>query len=376
MKHLVILSMSVYPENVAMGLLVHHLANTLSNEIQVTVIGEEPSFKSPWDGTPKYKIVSLDTTVIPYKKGKRYHSWLSFRRNKNLISKFCLDKKVTHILACFPNEYHMMLAQSVAVKHNIPFYPWFHNTYLENRRGVFKALSKYFQPKIFSSARKIYAISEGLAQYYSETYPSYEFDVILHGFPKYTATKTLPIQDDIIRLAMTGTLNASCLDAAVRLAKVITEATNLELHIFGKRNAEVLAQHHIDINKAVIHGFLPEKEFNERLADCDIMLLPHGLDGSRSDVEYQTIFPTRTIPLLSTFRPILAHTPANVFFTDFIRKYDFAAIVDTKDEAAILKKIDQLSTDKNLVNHLIENAISVNQMFTVDAVASKLLADL
>lgn len=374
--NLLILCMSVYPSQEAMGLLVHHLANTLADSVGVIVCGKRPTDAKIWDGEPKYQIETLAPSVISIQRGSRYHVWSGWYQNKKKLNDLCQRHNITHVLACFPDEYHVSLARRTANENRIPYFLWFHNTYLENRSGLFQAIARWLQPKLLRDARGVFTISEGLTEYYQAHYPQYAFKTVLHGFPKQEPTSYVPIKANPVRFAMTGSLNASCFDAASRLARVVSRNRNYELHVFGKRNAARLMEGGIDATNCKIHGFLNEPEFKQRLAECDIMLLPHGLEGDRSDVEYNTIFPTRTIPLLTSGRPILAHTPRGVFFTDFLQENNCALVVDEKSEAKIAAAIDQLIENSALSQQIVINAARLSARYDVREVAQKFLADI
>ena len=80
---------------------------------------------------------------------------------------------------------------------------------------------------------------------------------------------------------------------------------------------------------------LPRDEIPRRLAEADILLLPHGLTGPEEwSVEYRTIFPTKTIEYLISGRPILAHAPRGCFLTRFLAENDCALVVDRADTGA------------------------------------------
>ena len=94
------------------------------------------------------------------------------------------------------------------------------------------------------------------------------------------------------------------------------------------------------------------------LGQADILLLPHGFSGSLSQVEYSTIFPTKTIEYLISGRPILAHTPPGAYLTRFLKQHDCALVVETPDPAALAVAIRRLRTDGSLRSRLVRNALA------------------
>jgi glycosyltransferase involved in cell wall biosynthesis len=107
------------------------------------------------------------------------------------------------------------------------------------------------------------------------------------------------------------------------------------------------------------------------LALCDVMLLPHGFTGPYHPVEYETIFPTKTIEYLISGRPILAHTPPGAFLTRFLRDHDCALVVDTPDHAAVLAAVQRLLTDAPLRARLVRNALKAAEQFQVKRVVAE-----
>ena len=103
------------------------------------------------------------------------------------------------------------------------------------------------------------------------------------------------------------------------------------------------------------------------------MLLPHGIDGLRSEFEYKTIFPTRTIPLLFSGKPILAHSPEGSFLNEFLYKNQCAVIVAEKNKQKLLKACHELIGNKGLRLSLVENAFKASSQFELKEVANKIL---
>jgi len=168
-----------------------------------------------------------------------------------------------------------------------------------------------------------------------------------------------------------GSLNQSCLDASLRLFKLIMANPNYELHVFTK-DINLLDHYNIKGENVTQYGFVPWNEFLSKLPEFDIMLLPHGFEGGQTEAEYRTIFPTRTIPLLYSNRPILAHSPPHAFLTNFLKKHDCAEVVDTKDPQAIQAAIDRLIQNNERSSQLTKNALNTSAFFDIKRTGKKL----
>lgn len=373
-EKILVVSWSVYPSRTGSAVLVDNIASAFSDS-EMVLVGEGkdvPPRDKPKDHP---KIHYLDPDIRLFGRGHKYLRWFNFNKSVRQIETLAKEENCTSILAIFPDEFYMNVAYKVSKKLNLSFYTWFHNTYLENRKGLLKMLAKRLQPHFFDHARINFVMSEGMLEFYNQKYPDYHFRALEHGFeiPNVTYAPSPP-PNGKIKFMYSGNINEACLDATLRLFDVIRKNPDYELHIYGNENS--VKYYNINTDRFVMHGFVPWENFVNSLKDYDIMLLPHGLDGTRTEIEYQTMFPTRTIPLLYSNRPILAHTPNDVFFTNFLRQNDCAEIVDEKDENAINAAIQRLLTDEKRREHIIKNAIKTAQIFDLKRITQELKTSL
>jgi hypothetical protein len=121
-----------------------------------------------------------------------------------------------------------------------------------------------------------------------------------------------------------------------------------------------------------LHEQPSDEVLQAKLRENDLLLLPHGLTGGLSPIEYRTIFPTKTIPYLISGRPILAHSPKNSFLTEWLRRHDCAELVENPDEAALHAAIERLSKDANRREQLVKNALAAAKLFHAPRVVAAL----
>ena len=352
-----------------MAVLVDKLGDTFStSEMVVIGCGEDGDvYHKP--GKPSTHYVASDAGAEG--RGQSVLRWRNAGKVTKAITELARREQCTCILVTFPNEVYMYAAYRASKKLQIPLYTWFHNTYLDNRKGPLKWLAKYLQPRFFRHATVNFTMSDGMLDFFKEKYPQYTFATLEHGFDiPQVSYEPYQTKGEKIKLMYSGNISASCLDATLRLFEIVRETPEYELHIYGKTSA--FEEFNIDTEGFILHGFVPWDEFIGSFSKYDVMLLPHGLDGDRTEAEYKTIFPTRTVPLLYSNRPILAHTPKNVFFTDFLRKHDCAEIVDEKDKDAIHAAIRRLVSDDQRRGQLVKNAIKTAGLFDVNSVSKKL----
>lgn len=318
------------------------------------------------------KLYHLNPLLPPKGRTNKYRRLLGMGRVERRLKQIAKAENCTRILTIFPDEFVMRAACNVSKQLDLPFYTWFHNTYLDNRHGYWLKLAKRWQPEFFDHAKVNFVMSEGMRDYYREVYPHIEFEPLEHGFviPK-VAYQAPPKPQGKIKFMFSGSLNESCLDASIRLFKHIIANPDYELHLFTS-NTNFLDEHGITGENVIRYGFIPLSEFIKKLPEFDVMLLPHGFEGGQTEAEYRTIFPTRTIPLLYSNRPILAHSPPHAFLSDFLKKRDCAEVVDVKDTNAIQTAIDTIIHNENRRNQLVKNAIDTAPFFDVNRIGKKL----
>jgi len=363
-EKLLIVSWGVYPMAAGSAMVVDNMARHFSQD-EIVLVGEKaPNLMQEKDDIGGRNIYYVNPNIRLLGKGQKYLRWLNFGRTVRKIRAIAIKESCSAILGVFPDEFYMYVAYRLSKQLKLPFYTWFHNTYMDNRTGVFKLVAKLLQPKFFSTAEVNFVISDGMIDFYKQRYPEFSFKALPHGFdiPETKYEPYTPNRRDI-RFLFSGNLSESCRDATVRQIKTIIRNPNYHVHLSTSNPISDFEKYDICGDNVHYEGFVTWEEFERRLTTFDIMLLPHGFDGERTEVEYETIFPTRTIPLLYSNRPILAHTPKNVFLTRFLRKHDCAEIVDEKDEQAIEAAIERLLNDDQRRRQIIKNAMKTASLF-------------
>lgn len=368
-QKILIISWGVYPLQTATSIIVHNLAKEIGSE-RVVVIGEKNLVEKDWDKVD-YPLYHIDA-LFGLKKGRDRLKWLKYLIVLNKINRVIKKHKCTHILCPFPDEFYLSLAYLASKSNSIPLYPWMHNTYLDNAEGMRKKIANFIQSRVFSHAEIIFTISEGLTEYYNRNYKDNKFDTLVHCFTIPDPKKIVFYKPDKIKLALSGNFNESCSDAILRACRVILKKENCELHVFGNQIKNELINNRIDTSNIVFYGFMAEDEFNDALNNCDVMLLPHGFEGQWSKIEYETIFPTRTIPLLYSGKPILLHSPAWASLNSFFKKHRCGFIVEEANEKELEHAIDNIFSNSQIYETIIANALNAAKIFDVKNVKESL----
>ena len=274
-------------------------------------------------------------------------------------------EKCDYILGVFPDEFFCFAAYLVARMNKARFSSYFHNTYIENRKGLGLAMGRHIQKKIFDHSEFIFVMSEGMQSYYGDTYGYDTFRVLVHTFKEYAPIREYTIRENRTdwRMVLIGNFNRSNIEATTRFVEAIQDDGRFSLSVYTPVPRILLKARGVNVDALEYMGFIDDTRLVEELQKYDLCVLTHGFTGGYNDIEYQTIFPTRTIPLLLSRRPIIAHAPAGCFLARFIRKHDCAGLVDEADPAAVVAGLEQIIEDPQRQRTLIENAATTVEMF-------------
>jgi hypothetical protein len=277
--------------------------------------------------------------------------------------------RCTKIVVDFPNEEFLLVGYLAAKVTGAQLYPYFHNTYVENRKGLGQRFARWVQRRVFARAEHVFVMSEGMADLFKKRYPGLPCSPLLHTFneaiPQFAA---LPEPGCPLRFVISGSINESCLDATNRLCEAIARVDNASLTFLSGTSREALKKMGL-ISEGVEHATVSRDQLVDRLRAADILLLPHGFSGPFSPEEYETIFPTRTIEYLISGRPILAHSPADSFLTRFLKDKGCALVVEEPRVEALLQAVERLRSNRQLREELVQNALRAAVMFHAPRVA-------
>lgn len=309
------------------------------------------------------------------KRGRRFFRWtrsLAVPRLARRLHEITEQQEIAAVVAIFPDEYYLAAAYAFARQRGLPFYPYFHNTYLENRFGLAKTVAARLQRKVLAYAQAVFVMSDGLKRFYESKYPDVRFESLVHshneGMPGAPDVSTI---GETTRLALLGNLNASNLDATKRFAEVVRSDKSLHLTVYTGTPEWYYRKVGVTGSNITLTRVAPEQA-SSALREHDLLILPHGLEGGLSAVEYETIFPTRTIPCLLAGRPLLAHSPAGCFLNRWLRDNECARIVDKPDVEQLRGAIDELRGNRAEREKLSGNAIEASRQFQAPLVAARM----
>jgi glycosyltransferase involved in cell wall biosynthesis len=369
---ILLLSWAIPPGTNGSAIIVGNLARQFAVD-EMVIAGEQPLGAPPlrWPDTLP-RIHHLATEWPTTRRGGR------FRRRAQLplmvlrAVRLAHRSRCTAIVTVFPKEEHLLAGYLTSRWLRIPFFPYFHNTYLENRAGLEYRFAKWLQPRVFARAAHVLVMSEGMAQYYRRRYPGVPCSALVHSFDEPVPRYTMPPEPGVtLEMVLSGNINEACREAALRVCEVIARTPKSRLTLLSGT-----AREHLDrlglLRPGVGLETVSRDVLVDRLQRADIMVLPHGFSGGLADVEYETIFPTRTIEYLICGRPILAHTPPGCFLTRFLKEHDCALVIDVADGPAIQRGIEELRSNRELRARLVGNALRAAELFQASRVAGRL----
>jgi glycosyltransferase involved in cell wall biosynthesis len=211
-----------------------------------------------------------------------------------------------------------------------------------------------------------------MLEFYHGRYRGVDFCVLPHSFNEDVPPFAAPAPPGpTTSLILSGNITESCRDAALRVSRAVAQHGHSTLLLLSGTPLSHLEQMGM-VHDKVMHGTVSRDVLLAELERADIVVLPHGFDGAASAVEYQTIFPTRTIEYLICRRPILAHALPDCFLTAFLQKHDCALVVDVPETSAVIAAIERLRNDGELRARLVRNALHTARMFHAPRVAATL----
>ncbi|MBL4707133.1 MAG: hypothetical protein JKY48_01660 [Flavobacteriales bacterium] len=366
---ILLVSSSILPQTGGSSVIVENLAKNFKKQ-EMLVYGsasflQQNNFKRDPKG-PKF--IYFFSELSFFGRGARFFDWFRKIRLNPLIEKLkdtIRKENITHVIGVYPNAFYCLAACRAAKEENVAFSSYFHNTYVENT-AITDANAGVIQDEIFQASKNIFVMSKGMQQYYEQKYKLDSFIPLVHSFdefPSVTPDKSSKEKKDHYKLVAIGNFNESNLDATKRLLKAIKGNDKYSLSVYTHVPKLLLQKRGIDTSQINYMGSVSPDEIHGVLQDHDICVLTHGFKGGYGEVEYQTIFPTRTIPFLLSGKPIFAHSPKKSFLNTFIQEHKCADLADRESTEDILIGLENISNNSNYQNELIENAKKAAKQF-------------
>lgn len=376
---ILLVSWSILPQSGGTSVIVENLAKNFSTD-EMIVLGAKTLFqknnikRSPAQAAFRY----FFSEMYLFGRGYRYFIWFRKWRHQPLvrhIKKIIKEEKIDHVIGVYPNPFYCLAACQAAKNLGIPFSSYFHNTYTDNI-AITDPNADNIQQEIFDYSTHIFVMSKGMQRFYEKKYRLHKFVPLVHTFDQYPDTTQLTgipgSNKKHYKLVAIGNFNESNLDATKRFLEAIKDHPKFSLSVYTHVPKILLQKRGLDTSLFEHKGSVAPEEIHQVLQSYDICVLTHGFTGGYGKVEYETIFPTRTIPFLLSGKPIIAHSPKGSFLNDFILENKCAALVDEANETVVLDNLEQLCADETYQQQLVNAAQETSKQFYGPNVATQL----
>jgi len=276
------------------------------------------------------------------------------------------------LVAVHPSMDSLIVGLGLSRMLRIPFYPYLHDTIVEAQEKTRMApIARWVQKRVFSGARKILVVSEGMKAYYFRTY-GVNAVVIPHIYsdeiavrPSETSERTLFWSGGIYGLNDHAVLRV--VRAATRLG-VVTRIT--------APGGAALAR----VEKWKREGLLVEPVYYPKRSDylaalrrqgAHVLALNAPTESEFGAGELATIFPTKTPDYLASGRPILVYCPEDYELARYFKKYDCGIVVSREEE--IEEAIRQVLAPEVSRPHVV-SALAKMDDFSAERVSSAFVA--
>lgn len=375
-------SKSVYPAKGGSAIVTEELARCFSRD-EMVVVGGRGVFERPFERAhSRVEVYTLRSELNIKGRGDRFFEalrWMLFPFLLIQAIRICRKHQCTSIVASFPDDLFLYLGLKVAERLQIPLFAYFHNTLLENRSGWRAVIASHIQGKVFSKAKRVLVISDGLARYYRKEYPQVDFRTVQHAFWGNVAPYSEVAnsrRNEVKTVILCGNINETNIDATRRVIDALYGWQGFRVTLYTPVPAILLRVRGIDIKKVNEITYVPDEDFMKKLGEADLLVLTLGLEGGLSDVEYRTIFPTRTVPILLSGCPMLVHAPKSSFLAEFVREWRCGVVVDEPDEDALRRAAHELTSNVDLMRSVTSQAAQAAALFHGSVVRALFLTEI
>ncbi|PHN08593.1 glycosyltransferase [Flavilitoribacter nigricans] len=375
---ILLVSWSILPRPGGSSIIVENLAQNFQPE-ELVVFGGRGLWQKPLSriaGMPKFIYFFSEFNILG--RGDRFFAGLRKWRFRSLVEKIksvIREERIDQVIGVFPDALYCEAAARAALELGVPFSAYFHNTYLDNA-AIRDPRAESIQNFIFEQSQHIFVMSKGMQELFQDNYGLTKVSPLVHTHQQLPEQEpeiaTFPPDKEHFRLVAIGNFNESNIEATVRLARAISQDTRFSLDLYTHVPALLLRQRGLHPDWYNHRGFIAPGSVHGALQDYDICVLTHGFTGGYGETEYRTIFPTRTIPLLLSGKPILAHSPPGSFLNDFIRENQCAELVDQPEAEAIIRGLEKIINDPDHRSQLVRAASQTAVQFYGPEVVKKL----
>lgn len=277
------------------------------------------------------------------------------------------------IFGVFPDIHMFTAAIEASRRSRLPFDAYLHDTIVETMSPGNRRLGERAQRYVMRRARKVFVASEGMREFYQNTY-ELATHPIFHIYPEpIPATWPGPAPERTV--VWSGNVYGINRAALRRVFDAITGLDGFRLVMATQRPRSALAQVGLagDRLETVYFPMERRNDYLEFLTRQTIALVALSWpdEADVHEDELRTIFSTKIPEYLAAGRPILLHCPEHYFMARFFRERGCAEVVGERSVEAVRAAIARLGADVGRQRALAERGLEVARMYSVEQVAEQ-----
>ncbi len=285
------------------------------------------------------------------------------------------DHGLRAVVAVYPNSAFMVAGYLIARLCGVPFYPWFHNLYVETRpTGVGAAFARIVQRHILARAAHVFGMSDGVSRFLQANY-GIEGDPLLHPvslpIPEAAAP---PDAEKPFVLGLSGNINFTTAEPLRNLIAAVGDSPDyrIVLHTLTPE-AGIRETLGVWADNVSVRPVPDASELVLALSECDALVLGLGdRTGKPMEWDFKTQFPTRTLEMLVSERPILLMCPDDYFLAEFFAENGCGRHVSATDAEAIGYAVREICADRALRSKCVAGALHAAARYRAEDVAESL----
>ena len=323
-------------------------------------------------------IFHLSTFFSVWRRYAQIRNTIQIPKAVNRAVRLMRKYRCCAIIGIFPDIQYLTISYITHLLTGVPLIVYMHDLLVENKYGGYLGLlSRWVQSRIFKSAKLVWVLHSGMADYIKKNY-GVNVEILPHCYNEplsETMPDTAVCKGDSSNLCLcfsgvVGEINAKALS---RIIGCVGNIPNARVTLTGHNNPRSLKRYGIANSNLITRFFLDHSELLKFLRAQDVLFSclswPH--ESWVGEYELATIFPTKIPEYLAQGKPILIHCPENYFLAKFIKKYDCGWVVTERSEKAILSALDEIKSNEKRRQIRCENALNTARMFSGERIAEQ-----
>ena len=285
----------------------------------------------------------------------------------------CRKSSYVAIVAVHPSMDMLLVALLLAKWMRLPLFPYLHDTIVEaQEKSRLAPIARWTQRSVFSAARKILVMSEGMQTYYRRIY-GVKSVVVPHI---YSESPSADVSSAHMKtLFWSGGIYGINDHAVLEVVKAATSlgVTTRITAPGGAARARVEAWRQKGLLVEAV--YYPErKDYIEalRVQGAHVLALNHPSASEFGEGELATIFPTKTPDYLASGRPVLVFCPNHYELATYFSKHRCGVVVSQPED--LQAAIQEILSDNSATRDMVRNGLNLVKGFSPKCVAETLSA--